>query len=186
MHGTVGPFSHGTGVTGELRGSRAAMDGVTIGALHIDGRQPVPPEECSRMPDAAPAELTIALDGADGCIAGARERTGEFLTGARSGHGLPAPARTVDLAQLVVSELVTNALKHAPGPVLLHLCIDDGTVEIEVWDSDPALPLPRSADAERVGQHGLEIVMAVAQAFQARREPLGKRITARLALFDDG
>jgi hypothetical protein len=35
-----------------------------------------------------------------------------------------------------------------------------------------------------VGQQGLEIVMAVAQGFQAQREPVGKRITARIALMD--
>jgi hypothetical protein len=36
-----------------------------------------------------------------------------------------------------------------------------------------------------VGQHGLEIVMAVVQSFEVQREPVGKRITARLALLDD-
>ncbi|CAM5511493.1 hypothetical protein GCM10010345_91660 [Streptomyces canarius] len=54
-----------------------------------------------------------------------------------------------------------------------------------MWDSDPVLPVARAADAGRVGQHGLEIVMAVAQSFEARREPVGKRITARIALADD-
>ncbi|MEV6804753.1 hypothetical protein [Streptomyces sp. NPDC051132] len=34
-------------------------------------------------------------------------------------------------------------------------------------------------------EHGLEIVMAVAQGFEAQREPVGKRITARIALPDD-
>ena len=47
------------------------------------------------------------------------------------------------------------------------------------------LPVARAADAGRVGQHGLEIVMAVAQGFEAQREPVGKRITARIALPDD-
>ncbi|MEU5312825.1 ATP-binding protein [Streptomyces sp. NPDC021562] len=137
------------------------------------------------MPEAAPDDVTFALDGADGCIAGARHRTSEFLTRAQSVHGLPVTARTMDLAQLVVSELVTNALKYAPGPVLLRLGIAGGAVEIEVWDSDPTLPLARAADAGRVGQHGLEIVLAVVQGFEAHREPVGKRVTARLALFDD-
>jgi hypothetical protein len=36
-----------------------------------------------------------------------------------------------------------------------------------------------------VGQHGLEIVMAVAQGFEVQREPVGKRITVRIALLDD-
>ncbi|MET7480368.1 ATP-binding protein [Streptomyces sp. NPDC005648] len=136
------------------------------------------------MPDDAPAEVTVALDGAVGCIADARTRASEFLARIQSEHGLPVTARTMDLTQLVVSELVTNALKYAPGPVLLQLRVTGGSVEISVWDSDPTLPMARAADAGRVGQHGLEIVMAVVQGFEARREPVGKRITARLALFD--
>ncbi|MET9090414.1 ATP-binding protein [Streptomyces sp. NPDC004237] len=137
------------------------------------------------MPDAAPADATLALDGADGCIAGARHWTSEFLTRAQSEYGLPVTSRTMDLAQLVVSELVTNALKYAPGPVLLQLRVVDSTMEIEIWDSDPTLPLARAAEAGRVGQHGLEIVLAVVQGFEARREPVGKCVTARLALFDE-
>ncbi|MEU2618243.1 ATP-binding protein [Streptomyces sp. NPDC007157] len=136
------------------------------------------------MADAAPADVTIALDGADGCIADARNQTSDFLTRAESAPGLPVPARTRELAQLVVSELVTNALKYAPGPVLLRLSAADGLVEIEVWDTDPTLPLARAADAGRVGQHGLEIVLALVRDFEARREPVGKRIIARLALFE--
>lgn len=136
------------------------------------------------MPEAAPAEVTVALDGADGCIADARAQTSKFLTRVQGEYGLPMSARAMDLGQLVVSELVTNALKYAPGPVLLQLRITDAMLEIEV-DTDPTLPLARAADAGRVGQHGLEIVMAVVQGIEVRREPVGKRITARLALFDD-
>ncbi|OUC95452.1 ATP-binding protein [Streptomyces swartbergensis] len=65
------------------------------------------------------------------------------------------------------------------------LRITGDTVEVVVWDCDPVLPVARAADAGRVGQHGLEIVMAVAQGFEAQREPVGKRITARIALMDD-
>lgn len=44
------------------------------------------------------------------------------------------------------------------------------------------LPVTRAADTGRVGQHGPEIVMAVAQGFEVQREPVGERITARIAL----
>ncbi|MET7609446.1 ATP-binding protein, partial [Streptomyces avermitilis] len=33
-------------------------------------------------------------------------------------------------------------------------------------------------------QHGLEIVRAISQGFEVQREPVGKRITARIALSD--
>jgi hypothetical protein len=53
-------------------------------------------------------------------------------------------------------------------------------VEISVWDSDPSLPVPQATDPNRVGKHGLEIVMAVCRTFEIRREPVGKRVkTAR-------
>ncbi|MEU7428271.1 ATP-binding protein [Streptomyces sp. NPDC040750] len=122
-------------------------------------------------------------DGTD--IAQARHLAVGFLTRVQAEHGLPVSQRAMDLTQLVVSELVTNARKYAPGPVLLDLKIAGDTVEVVVWDSDPVLPIARAADAGRVGQHGLEIVMAVAQGFEAQREPVGKRITARIALADD-
>ncbi|CAM5266322.1 hypothetical protein SALBM311S_01006 [Streptomyces alboniger] len=109
----------------------------------------------------------------------------DFLTRVQAEHGLPVSARAMDLTQLVVSELVTNARKYAPGPVLMELRISGAVVEVVVWDSDPVLPVARAADAGRVGQHGLEIVMAVAQGFEVQREPVGKRITARIALPDD-
>ncbi|GKQ33988.1 ATP-binding protein [Streptomyces sp. A012304] len=146
--------------------------------------KPVPPDEARHGPAEGPAEVTVALDGHEGCIAGARHLTGDFLTSVQRDHGLPVSARTLDLSQLVVSELVTNALRHAPGPVLLHLRVAGDTVEIAVWDSDPTPPVPRGADPTRVGQHGLEIVMAVAQHFDVVTEPVGKRIVARLRLFD--
>jgi hypothetical protein len=63
----------------------------------------------------------------------------------------------------------------------MDLRIVGDAVEVVVWDCDPVLPVARAADAGRVGQHGLEIVMAVAQGFEAQREPVGKRITARIA-----
>ncbi|MEU8825145.1 ATP-binding protein [Streptomyces sp. NPDC048636] len=128
--------------------------------------------------------MTVALDGDSTCIAQARHVTADFLTQARTEHQLPISQRAMDLTQLVVSELVTNAGKYAPGPALMDLRIDGDMVEVVVWDSDPVLPVARAADVGRVGQHGLEIVMAIAQAFEAQRAPVGKRITARIALHD--
>jgi hypothetical protein len=145
---------------------------------------PVPPDQGFSAPDGTPAETTVALDGKDGCIARARQLTGDFLTRVRRPGGPPVPARAVDLSQLVVSELVTNALRYAPGPVLLQLRISGSAVEIAVWDSDPVLPSPRAPDPTRVGQHGLEIVRAVAEDLDVVRAPVGKRIVARLSLTD--
>ncbi|MFF6783863.1 ATP-binding protein [Streptomyces sp. NPDC012510] len=137
------------------------------------------------MPGADAIETAVALDGDGSCIAEARHLATSFLTRVQTEYGLPVSARAMDLTQLVVSELVTNARKYAPGPVLMQLRLAGDLVEVVVWDSDPVLPVARAADAGRVGQHGLEIVMAISQGFEVQREPVGKRITARIALPDD-
>jgi anti-sigma regulatory factor (Ser/Thr protein kinase) len=151
----------------------------------VDPAEAVPDGEGSVMPGAQSIQDTVALDGDGSCIAEARHRAVDFLARVQAEHGLPVSARAMDLTQLVVSELVTNALKYAAGPVLMELRIRGPVVEVVVWDSDPVLPVARAADAGRVGQHGLEIVMAVAQGFEVQREPVGKRITVRIALPDD-
>ncbi|MGW4103084.1 ATP-binding protein [Streptomyces sp. NPDC004976] len=118
-------------------------------------------------------------------IAEARDMARDFLTSVQEEHGLPVSARAMGMVQLVVSELVTNARKYAPGPCLLDLEIIEDAVRITVWDSDTTLPSAIAADAERVGQHGLEIVMAVSQTFCVHQEAVGKRITASVVLADD-
>ncbi|MEV0981819.1 ATP-binding protein [Streptomyces sp. NPDC049915] len=144
-----------------------------------------PVGEDGTTPGERAIQTTLALDGDGAVIAQARHLAAGFLTRVQAEHGLPVSQRAMELTQLVVSELVTNARKYAPGPVLLDLRIVGDLVEVVVWDSDPSLPMARTGDAGRVGQHGLEIVMAVAQGFEVQREPVGKRITARLALADD-
>jgi hypothetical protein len=100
-------------------------------------------------------------------------------------HGLPVTERAMGMTQLVVSELVTSAVKYAPGPVMLDLQISDGAVRVSVWDSDPVLPEVAVTDPQRVGRHGLEITLAVSQAYEVRRGPVGKRVTTVIALADD-
>jgi hypothetical protein len=128
-------------------------------------------------------EAGYALTGGDGCIAEARHLALTVLDRVRDELHLSVPAQAMDFTRLVVSELVTNARKYAPGPVLMELRVTTAFVEVVVWDSDPTVPAARVADPERVGQHGLEIVMAVANVC-IRTAPVGKRITARIALPD--
>ncbi|MFB7116291.1 ATP-binding protein [Streptomyces sp. NPDC056190] len=96
---------------------------------------------------------------------------------------LPVSGQIMGMVQLVVSELVTNARKYAPGPCTLTLEATGGAVDITVW-GEPTLPTARAADPGRVGQHGLEIVLAVSEGFTARREPVGKRITVTIPPAD--
>ncbi|MEW1906207.1 ATP-binding protein [Streptomyces sp. NPDC086147] len=125
-----------------------------------------------------------AFDGDSSCIADARHHATAFLETARTEYRLTVSDRAKDLTALVVSELVTNVLKYAPGPVLMELRATAETVDVVVWDSDPTLPTSRAPDPGRIGQHGMEIVKAVTEELFIEQEPVGKRITARLALTD--
>ncbi|MCX3291766.1 ATP-binding protein [Streptomyces sp. NEAU-H22] len=118
-------------------------------------------------------------------IAEARDLARSFLTRVQAVHGLPVSGRAMGMVQLVVSELVTNARKYAPGPCLLTLEIADGAARISVWDSSTTLPAILAPDPSRIGQHGLEIVAAICVSFAIHREPVGKRITADVMLADD-
>ncbi|MFG2732860.1 ATP-binding protein [Streptomyces canus] len=146
-------------------------------ASHDDGDGCSEPEEHLRR-------AGYALDGDGDCIAEARHHAVAFLEQAHADHHLMASARTRDLTQLVVSELVTNALKYAPGPVLMELRLTAHVVDVVVWDSDSMVPTARAADPDRIGQHGLEIVKAVTAELLIEQQPVGKRITARIALSD--
>ncbi|WP_411075836.1 ATP-binding protein [Streptomyces sp. cmx-4-7] len=135
-------------------------------------------------PDGYLIHAGYAFDGDGSCISAARHHATAFLDRTRAAHHLAVSDRARDLTVLVVSELVTNVLKYAPGPVLMELRATAETVDVVVRDSDPTLPTPKTADPGRVGQHGMEIVKAVTEALFIEQETVGKRITARIALTD--
>ncbi|MER5949623.1 ATP-binding protein [Streptomyces sp. NPDC001904] len=136
------------------------------------------------MPPArpGPAPHVIALDGDSGCISEARAAARRFLVEARDEYHLAVPEAMVENAQLVVSELVTNVVKYAPGAGLLELRIDGTGLRIQVGDSGPAQPLVHAADPHRIGQHGLEIVALLADTLTVRSTGPGKQVIATLAL----
>ncbi|MEU1280928.1 ATP-binding protein [Streptomyces sp. NPDC005805] len=131
--------------------------------------------------DSAAQRASAAFDGQQDCVASARDAVTGALAVMAMALRAALPDRLVGDVQLVVSELVTNAVKYAPGPCLVDVELDDSGVTVAVWDSGTALPTVHPADPGRIGQHGLEIVMALCEGFAVRREPVGKRITVRLA-----
>ncbi|MFJ4831928.1 ATP-binding protein [Streptomyces sp. NPDC088747] len=130
------------------------------------------------------AEVSVVVEGA-AAIGDTRDAAREFLESLEAAHGISVSSRAVETVQLVVSELVTNAHKYAPGPCLLTLEADEGMVAVTVWDSSTTLPLILPPDPARVGQHGLELVMALCRSFEAHREPVGKRLRATVVLNEE-
>ncbi|MEV0529651.1 ATP-binding protein [Streptomyces sp. NPDC050439] len=134
--------------------------------------------------DSGSVSISQLFEGSEG-IARARHLARDFLTDLRSVYGLPVTSQAMGMVELVVSELVTNARKYAPGPCLLALAVQGANIEVSVRDSNSALPAVSAPDPSRLGQHGLEVVQAVCHKLQVDREPSGKRITAVLGLAAD-
>ncbi|WP_282696598.1 ATP-binding protein [Streptomyces sp. CC208A] len=139
---------------------------------------------------AAPAPLLSASavygDAAGGgTIASARALTADFLAAAPAVRHGPVADDRVELARLVVSELVTNAVLHTDGPCRLLLELRRDALEITVSDRAAAAPVLRGHDPRRIGQHGVEIVVAVCESVTVEPTPEGKRVRARLSLLPD-
>ncbi|MER5882111.1 ATP-binding protein [Streptomyces sp. NPDC001910] len=144
-------------------------------APHVDGRPVASGTDL-------PLEASLALDGDGARIAHARHLAVDFLAKIRDHAGVCVATTAVEVVQLIVSELVTNTGKYAPGPALLHLRVTGALLTVELWDSSPVVPVAKAADPSRIGQHGLEIVAALAQAVRVEQTALGKRISADIAL----
>ncbi|MFJ8802798.1 ATP-binding protein [Streptomyces sp. NPDC102487] len=127
-------------------------------------------------------EASLALDGDGARIAEARQLAASFLEAVGDFNGVSVIADTVEIAQLVVSELVTNARKYAPGPALLQLRVVDTVLQVDLWDSNPMLPAAKGADPTRIGQHGLEIVKALAQNVSVEAAKGGKHVIATISI----
>ncbi|MFE1175312.1 SpoIIE family protein phosphatase [Streptomyces sp. NPDC058773] len=89
----------------------------------------------------------------------------------------------VDTTELLVSELVTNALRHGHGEIRLRLLLDRSLV-CEVWDADLAQPRRRRARDTDEGGRGLQLVGLLSEGWGSRRTPRGKTVWFELALPD--
>jgi anti-sigma regulatory factor (Ser/Thr protein kinase) len=83
--------------------------------------------------------------------------------------------------ELVVSELITNALLHTDTAADLRATVTDGAIHIEVHDSAPSPPHKRAARGAG-GGFGLHIVEAIAVDWGWRRTPDGKVVWADVPL----
>ncbi|GHG36559.1 ATP-binding protein [Streptomyces zaomyceticus] len=88
--------------------------------------------------------------------------------------------RTAD-AVLVVSELVTNAVRHTRGPCLLTLTDDGECLDIAVTDHSEELPdVHRPASGDQRGGFGLEIMRHVGDSVRVVPRLGGKTVHVAL------
>jgi serine phosphatase RsbU (regulator of sigma subunit)/anti-sigma regulatory factor (Ser/Thr protein kinase) len=107
-------------------------------------------------------------------VAGARKVAGEQL----ATWGLE---ETAFATELIVSELVTNAIRYGDAPIQLRL-IRDSTLICEVSDGSSTAPHMRRARVFDEGGRGLLLVAQVSERWGSRQTPTGKTIWAEQPL----
>ena len=123
-------------------------------------------------------QVTIQLPPDLAAVAGARA----FLRHALLAWDVPEDVR--DSAELVVSELVTNAVTHTGTAAELVVARESGAglLRISVADRSSRHPAPRDAAPDAVGGRGLAIVEVLAQAWGVTAHGEGKLVWAVLPL----
>ncbi|MFG2127267.1 SpoIIE family protein phosphatase [Streptomyces sp. NPDC048751] len=87
--------------------------------------------------------------------------------------------------ELVVSELVTNAIRYGSHPIRLRLIHDAATLICEVSDTSHTAPHLRRAKTWDEGGRGLLLVAQLTERWGSRHHTEGKTIWAELALLDE-
>lgn len=105
------------------------------------------------------------------------------------GHARSAVARELHawgldelstVAELVISELVTNAVVHAGGPVWVGLISSGDTLEYRVADPGTTPPQLRQADLADEGGRGLHLIDQLTDRWGVETgEPAGKTVWAQ-------
>jgi anti-sigma regulatory factor (Ser/Thr protein kinase) len=134
------------------------------------------------MGEHATLRSDVVWDSGAASAADARRVLRAFLARVPLTGRTPVPDLLAVDAELVVSELVTNTIRHAPGPCGLVVQLSAGTLAITVWDTSPEEPVVRKGDRHRVGGHGLPLVHAVSDTVVVGFRTGGKQITAHMRL----
>jgi two-component sensor histidine kinase len=75
------------------------------------------------------------------------------------------PADVAHTAELLVSELVTNAITHGTGSVRLSIDCTDNHLSVSVSDDEPGAPEVQPEELLSVGGRGLRMIEALASAW---------------------
>lgn len=97
----------------------------------------------------------------------------------------PVSRAFCDDLELVVSELVTNAVRAGSSVVIVAVALERGRVVLHVTDDAGGWPEPREAGVHDIGGRGLPLVSAVSAAWGVRLSGAGKMVWAELPVPPD-
>jgi anti-sigma regulatory factor (Ser/Thr protein kinase) len=98
-------------------------------------------------------------------------------------EGTGAAQESVQVAELLVSELATNAVVHAGTPALLSVSVTDGAAHIEIADDGPGEPRLRPQAPGDEGGYGMRLIDRLAWSWGVDRRPGdGKTVWLNLRL----
>lgn len=101
-------------------------------------------------------------------VPGARRRVAARL------DALPDDSRETVL--LLTTELLTNAVRHASGPITLRMTWGDDGVRVEVHDHSFERPVLKRPDRDAIGGRGLLLVEALAGQWGVTPNGSGKSV----------
>lgn len=90
------------------------------------------------------------------------------------------PRDVVEVAALLTSELVTNAVRHAKGSIRLRMRREPTTLHVEVDDDSAEPPVAMNVDATAIGGRGVILVDRLAAAWGVVTRNGGKAVWFRL------
>lgn len=96
-----------------------------------------------------------------------------------------------ELAALIISELVTNAIVHGTGPIEVRLSYEDGSLHVGVHDRGDRRPVRRHPDGDWEDGRGLALIDGLIEQYGGARgvaadsDSIGKTVYVTLPLAAD-
>jgi anti-sigma regulatory factor (Ser/Thr protein kinase) len=88
----------------------------------------------------------------------------------------PSSDDLLDTAQLLLTELLSNALRHSETPILVAAALRDGRLRVDVTDSGHRMPKMREAGPGETAGRGLRLVDSLSAAWGVTPLEHGKRV----------